>query len=154
MARIVVTDIDKCVACRTCEIVCATAHSQSRELDGAVTESPPPQERLQVAMDEGVISLHRCNQCDDAPCIESCAKDAITRDENTGIVVLNAELCIGCQLCIKACPHDAMFAAREGRIPVKCDVCTDRIQVGEEPACVVSCPTGVMKFLEDEKKEI
>lgn len=153
MSKAVITKIENCLSCHTCEIACALAHAQSDDLAEAMAETPPVQERLKVGEAEGVITIHQCRQCPDAPCIEECPKDALTREDSTGVVVLNAELCIGCKLCIKACPYDAMLEAREGKVPVKCDLCPARVAAGEEPACVVSCPTGAMMFVEDDKKE-
>ena len=45
MAKAIVVNIEKCLACRSCEIACALVHSESKVLEEAVSESPKPQRR-------------------------------------------------------------------------------------------------------------
>ena len=59
----------------------------------------------------------RCIACG-ARCQLSCPKDAIEMDDK-GEPVINAEKCIGCRKCIKACPADALeiyYTPEEERI--------------------------------------
>ena len=72
---------------------------------------------------------------------------ALTRDEETGLVLLDQEKCTGCLQCVEACPFGAIFVIGEGGdgpAVVKCDLCIERQEQGLGPACVEACPTGAL----------
>jgi Fe-S-cluster-containing dehydrogenase component len=72
-------------------------------------------------------------QCADAYCIESCAYGALSRSNKTGAVLVDDQLCNGCEACVVACPLRALSLDKEKRIVFKCDLC------GGEPECVKVC---------------
>ena len=81
-----------------------------------------------------------CHHCLDPACLNACPVDAYEKDPVTGIVKHLDDQCFGCQYCTLACPYDApKFHAGKG-IVRKCDMCSDRLKVGEAPACVQACP--------------
>ncbi len=53
MKKVVYTDVEKCLGCRSCEIECAVAHSADKSLLGALREDPLPLPRVQVEAAEG-----------------------------------------------------------------------------------------------------
>ncbi len=69
----------------------------------------------------------------------NCPVQAYTKLEN-GIVQQNHDLCIGCKTCIEACPYHAPCYDEQESKTYKCDMCTDRQERGELPACVAACP--------------
>ena len=77
-----------------------------------------------------------------------CPTEAIHRVCDTGPVLLNREQCIGCKFCILVCPFGVIDLSRDGKAVVKCDLCIERTEAGEEPACVAACPTGSLRFVE------
>jgi molybdopterin-containing oxidoreductase family iron-sulfur binding subunit len=111
-----------------------------------------------------------CNHCDDAPCEKVCPTGATyTRDD--GIVMVDDEKCIGCNSCAVACPYDQRSVMSkelfdkglfgEGELTpfeeqgyvrftpgtvTKCDFCSERVDAGLDPACVVTCPTDARIF--------
>lgn len=85
-------------------------------------------------------SVNRCNHCDDAPCVAICPTTALFRRDD-GIVDFNDSSCIGCKSCMNACPYDALYINPETQTVHKCNFCTQRVEVGLEPSCVVVCPT-------------
>ena len=77
-----------------------------------------------------------------------CPTNAIHRPADEGPVLLVAQQCIGCRLCLLVCPFGVIEMSRHGTAVVKCDQCIERTEVGQEPACVAGCPTGALTFSE------
>ena len=150
MSKTIVTDIEKCVACKGCEIACALEHSASKRLEEAVRESPAPQSRVAVLANDRYSVPLQCRHCEDAPCIFVCPTLAMHRQAVGSPVLIDRDKCIGCRACLVACPFGAIDMARDGRAVVKCDLCLERSLRGEQPACVESCPTGAMRLCETE----
>jgi Fe-S-cluster-containing hydrogenase component 2 len=82
-----------------------------------------------------------CQQCEDAPCVVICPQDALARDPDLGRVTLDYDLCIGCKMCVTACPFGGMGIDVVAREVIKCDLCDG------EPACVRFCDPGALQFL-------
>ncbi|MHC4156138.1 MAG: 4Fe-4S dicluster domain-containing protein [Planctomycetota bacterium] len=151
MDKSIAVNIEKCLACRSCEIACALVHSESKVLQEAVSESPKPQRRVTVESAEGFAVPIQCRHCDDAPCITVCPTGAIHRHRDNDPVLIDKEKCIGCRFCLMVCPFGVIDVTRDGKAVVKCDLCIERTKAGQEPACVEACPTGALK-LADEKE--
>lgn len=82
-----------------------------------------------------------CHHCVEPGCMTGCPVRAYEKDPVTGIVRHLDDQCIGCRYCLFTCPFDVpQFSSRLG-IVRKCDMCSDRLSVGEAPACVQACPT-------------
>jgi len=86
-----------------------------------------------------------CNQCDTPPCVEVCPVQATERRDD-GVVVIHYGKCIGCGMCLTACPYDARFFNPIRGTADKCDFCLHRIDKGLEPACVSSCVGRALTF--------
>ena len=69
--------------------------------------------------------------------MEACPKEAMSRDERTGAVLIDEARCIGCMLCRKACPWDVPKQHPDRKVAIKCDLCVDR---ADGPICVQMCP--------------
>lgn len=133
-------DIRKCVGCRSCELACATEHSESKDLVHAIKESPRPVRRLKAEATNGnIISLH-CQHCEDAPCVSACMSGALSKDKETGATIHDKDKCVGCWMCVMVCPFGAIVKGIEERIAFKCDLCPDR----DDYACVRACPTRAL----------
>ena len=63
-----------------------------------------------------------------------------------GIVDFHQENCIGCGYCIAGCPFNIPRMDKKENKVYKCTLCSDRVAVGQEPACVKTCPTGAIQF--------
>lgn len=148
MRKIIVVDAKECMACCTCEIECALAHSESKELSKVMREEQP---RLNVEGNSEFWAPMMCRHCEDAPCIKICPTKAIHRDASDSPVLLEQELCIGCNFCLAVCPFGVIGPSEDGRKVVKCDLCIERLEAGQEPACVASCPMNALKFVEAEQ---
>ena len=131
-------DYDSCIGCELCAMSC------SLEKTGRIN---PAQSRIQLVKveHEGIIMPAICRHCDAPPCIPACPVDVITKDETTGLVGIDDANCIGCKLCIEACPYAGpvtipVTGGKVSNIKVICDLC------GGNPACVQICPTGTLQY--------
>jgi len=97
-----------------------------------------------------------CNHCDVPPCCQVCPVEATVRRPEDGVVVMYYGKCIGCGMCIGACPYDARFFNPVRQTADKCDFCVSRIDQGLRPACVEACVSGALTFgdLDDPSSEI
>jgi Fe-S-cluster-containing hydrogenase component 2 len=104
----------------------------------------PKHGRIQHVKEEPDIDLPLvCKQCEKPECLEACAVGAI--QNHVGIVVVNAEECIGCGQCVEACPYNAIFLHPADGKAIKCDLCG-----GDESECVSYCPMKVLQLKEAE----
>jgi carbon-monoxide dehydrogenase iron sulfur subunit len=149
MGKSIAVNIEKCLACRSCEIACALAHSESKVLEEAVNESPKPQRRVTVEYAESFAVPIQCRHCEDAPCITVCPTGAIHRHQANDPVLIDKEKCIGCRFCLMVCPFGVIDVTRDGKAVVKCDLCIERTRAGQEPACIAACPTRALELAEE-----
>ncbi len=59
--------------------------------------------------------------------------------------------CIGCSMCVQACPFGVMSMRPGGKVAFKCDLCIARLAKNLSPACVSSCPTRALALGEEER---
>lgn len=134
MERVIVVDPDKCTGCKVCEMVCSLQHE---------SEINPVKSRIHVMSweDEGVDIPMICQQCESPPCEAVCPVNAIARDQETGALLIDEKACIGCRMCINACPFAAPTVQPDTRKVVKCDLCAG------EPQCVAFCAPQALQYI-------
>lgn len=133
----ILIDLKHCLGCKSCELACAVEHSASKNLFTAIFAAQPPVSRIYVEKGQQFNFPMQCRHCADAQCVKSCISGALWREEETGIVKFIPERCVGCWMCVMACPFGAIVQDRKEQIALKCDRCPER----EIPACVAACPT-------------
>ena len=148
MAKTIVVNDERCMACRQCMTECAMAHTEAATLIEAINSDTPPQPRVHVEAAGQFGMPMQCQHCDDAPCITICPVEAIARAGEDAPVLIDAERCIGCKFCVMVCPFGVIDMSRSSKAVVKCDLCIERTEAGQDPACVAGCPTGALEFRE------
>ena len=148
MPKVIVVNRNRCLACNSCTIACAMAHAEAETLAEAISSANPPQSRIYVEPAGAYGVPLQCRHCKNAPCIAICPAEAIGRDSSDAPVLLDQDRCIGCKYCMLVCPFGVIAPSRDGRAMIKCDLCVERTEAGELPACVAACPTGALEFVE------
>lgn len=144
MKRVYVKE-EVCMGCRLCEVHCRLEHSRSRDIIKAFTrESPRPVSRVRVESRHPVSFSVRCQHCEHPACVYSCLAGAISRDPETGAVVVDEERCAGCWTCLLACPFGAIMRDTARGRTAKCDLCPG----ADTPACVANCPNEALSYEE------
>ncbi len=135
--RIVAIDPTSCVACRNCEYACAFKQNGDfdRE-DSHIRVNYYPEERACIPW--------TCVHCADGWCVEVCPAGAITRDPDTGAVLIDEERCAGCKMCLLACPAGSIHFDPKAHVSRKCDLC------GGDPSCVKFCTSGALQYVEEQ----
>jgi len=140
---VMLADITRCINCKACVVACRA------EWETPVGYSRDWVKEVESITDDGMPMLDlfpgRCQHCDDAPCVEECPTGAAWKRDD-GIVLVDDELCTGCELCVPACPYDARWLNPETGTISKCTFCQPRVDAGLEPACVQTCVGGALKF--------
>ena len=155
---ILVTPED-CIGCRGCQVSCKSwnqlpgmktrnngSYQNPPDLAGAAftiiryNEVPSREHAMRW-----LFVSRRCMHCADAGCMTICpAPGALYRTED-GAVAFDRDKCIGCKLCVTACPFEVPRYDEDGKVS-KCNLCFDRTGAAMQPACVKTCPTGALKY--------
>lgn len=162
-----VIDLNRCFGCQTCAAACKVANNLPKELAYNVvhTVGGESTDNAGGAFPNCELSYlpMQCQHCSNPACTDVCPTGATEKDEETGIVTVDNELCIGCESCIKACPYSEPQHVRtllseepqyyidvvvgEADAPThkfgtveKCTFCKNLIDRGEVPACMDLCP--------------
>lgn len=137
MAKMLMIHPDKCTGCRNCELACSFQHEGAFR-PGATRVHALTWER------EGFSVPMMCQQCDDAACVKVCPTGAMHYSASTpNLVELDTDVCIGCKMCVIACPFGNARYDSVARAIAKCDTCDGA------PQCVAMCPNGALEFVED-----
>ena len=136
-------DLDACSGCKACVTACHSLNGLDED------ETWRRVGLLQGGSDEFPVLQHvtsACHHCLEPPCLTACPVDAYEKDPRTGIVRHLDDQCIGCQYCTLSCPYDVPRYHKQKGIVRKCDMCSQRLAVGEAPACVQACPQEAIRI--------
>ena len=174
-----VIDLKRCSGCKTCSVVCKVANNIPNNIiwNRVLTEGGNAPDTAGGTWDNPEMQHWpvACQHCENPACTKVCPVGATWKDEQTGIVRQDYDKCIGCRMCMAACPYNARsfnweepvrdvdFNYGDAEVPVrprgvaeKCTLCRERTDRGEEPMCVVCCPTHARIFgdLDDPASEV
>jgi len=162
----IIVNVDNCIGCMACVVACKEENKVAPDIQWN------PIRRVENES-AGVIAYFRmgCMHCEDAPCLKACPVKAIAKGPG-GEVLVDSAKCIGCKLCLSACPYgipkfnDSGKTSYWGNTPPlvevprephqtrpagraeRCTMCVHRTRAGLEPKCVSVCPTQTLVFVD------
>ena len=169
-----VIDLDTCVGCHACATACKEWNASSRVSNSLSDYEPFGAEPSGVWLNrvrhyevgeypatKTINFPMSCLHCEDADCVSVCPTGASYKRDD-GIVLVDQDKCMGCNLCAWACPYGARELDDASGTMKKCTLCVDRIYddmlapEDRQPACVLACPTHARLFgdLEDPESEV
>lgn len=176
---VMLVDMKRCIGCHTCAIACKQGNNLPNDIwwnqvltFGGPTMDTPHGEFPNLEMN--YLTLN-CQHCEDPPCVAACPAQATYKRED-GIVTQDYEMCLGCRMCILACPYNHVRSYNEKtpeyylNFPVgdtsvegqqkgtvsKCTFCHNRLDEGLQPNCIEVCPVRARYFgnIEDADSEV
>jgi Fe-S-cluster-containing dehydrogenase component/DMSO reductase anchor subunit len=153
-------DLDRCSGCKGCVTACHSLNGLDdgeawRDVGMLFGEMLVPEARggnRVVPLQQTVTTA--CHHCVEPACLLGCPVLAYDKDPATGIVRHLNDQCIGCSYCVMQCPYEVpKYSTRRG-IVRKCDMCHDRLVVGEAPACVQACPGEAIRITVVERESV
>mgnify|MGYP002412020317 CR=1 FL=1 len=165
-----VVDTKRCIGCHTCAMACKLENNIPNDIwwnhvdtvGGDEMDAPkgeyPNLSKMYVTLS--------CQHCENPACTRVCPVGATYKDEETGVVLQDYDKCIGCRMCMAACPYTGVrsfnweepqhyidFPVGGQDVPShqkhtveKCMLCYHRLAKGLEPACIEVCPARARHF--------
>jgi formate dehydrogenase iron-sulfur subunit len=154
-------DVSKCIGCKACQVACLEWNDRDQAIgyfegtyDNPLDLTPesftvmrftewtnPETKSL-----EWLIRKDGCMHCADPGCLKACPAPGAIVQYSNGIVDIIHENCIGCGYCRVGCPFDIPRISKDDHKSYKCTLCSDRVAVGQGPACQKACPTQAIVF--------
>ncbi len=152
-------DVTTCIGCKACQVACSEwndiraevgenigVYDNPVDLDAKAWTVMRFSETEEKGKLEWLIRKDGCMHCADPGCLKACPSPGAIIQYKNGIVDFHQENCIGCGYCVTGCPFNVPRISKEDSKAYKCSLCSDRVAVGQEPACVKTCPTGAIQF--------
>lgn len=131
MSKVLVIDAAKCTGCLSCVVACSVRNEGETNINmSRIKISHFPMEYFYFPS--------VCLQCETPYCALVCPVGALSKDQDTGVVELNRDKCVGCKLCLLACPFGNLTFVHG--VAAKCDLCEG------DPVCVKACQWGALAF--------
>src|ERR1700719_5355237 len=153
-------DTTKCIGCKACQVACMEWNDLRDEIGTCTGHYDNPHDLSESSWTlmrfaeyenpkgdlEWVIRKDGCMHCEDPGCLKACPSPGAIVQYANGIVDFISENCIGCGYCVRGCPFNIPRISQVDNKAYKCTLCSDRIAVGQGPACAKACPTHAITF--------
>ena len=153
-------DVSKCIGCKACQTACMEWNDLRDEIGTTTGIYDNPRDLSEHSWTvmrfseyentegdlEWLIRKDGCMHCSDPGCLKACPSPGAIVKYSNGIVDFVSENCIGCGYCVTGCPFDVPRISKKDNKAYKCTLCSDRVAVGQAPACAKVCPTGAINF--------
>jgi Fe-S-cluster-containing dehydrogenase component len=140
--KAIITDLNRCVGCLACSTGCKTVNGVDiGEFWVNVLRVGPNEEGDYQGKRPNVEMYYlpmTCQHCQNPPCTDVCPVGATYKNDD-GVVVIDADVCIGCGACLSACPYGVRYLNSDKQVAEKCNLCVERTAEGELPQCVLVC---------------
>lgn len=173
-------DLARCIGCQACAFACKQNNNLPDDVwwSRTLTVGGESMDTAGGSYPNNELSYLpiSCQHCENPACVKVCPVGATYCDPETGIVRQDYDKCIGCRMCMAACPYTGVrsfnweepkhyldFATGDANVPEhqkhvveKCTFCYQRTSQGETPACMELCP-GRARFwgdLDDPSSEV
>ena len=159
-----VIDQKRCVGCQTCAVACKSFNNLPDGVwwNRVMTDGGDAMDTAGGVYPNNYLSFVpvACQHCENPACVKVCPVGATYKDAETGVVRQDYDKCIGCRMCMSACPYtgvrsfnwdepqyqidvvvgDSDVAPHQKHTVEKCTMCWNRLAKGLAPACVEVCP--------------
>lgn len=154
-------DVSRCIGCKACQAACTQWNGLEPPIEENVGVYDNPHDLLpdvftlmrytewvnpEMQNLEWLIRKDGCMHCAEPGCLAACPSPGAIVQYSNGVVDFVHDKCIGCGYCIKGCPFDIPRVSKIDHKAYKCTLCSDRIAVGQGPACAKACPTKAIVF--------
>ncbi len=153
-------DVSRCIGCKACQVACMEWNDVRDDvgLNHGVYDNPIDltdrswtvmrfhEEELPEKGLQWLIVKDGCLHCEDPGCLRACPAPGAIVQYSNGIVDFQQDQCIGCGYCQTGCPFNVPRYSVKDDKAYKCTLCSDRVAVGLEPACIKACPTQALTF--------
>jgi formate dehydrogenase iron-sulfur subunit len=146
----ILIDVTRCEGCFECVNACVEANDLGPDVP-ADQDSPDglSSRRWSTIVEQpaGHYVRKQCRHCLEPACVSVCPVAAMQKTPE-GPVIYDAGRCMGCRYCMMACPYGIPRYEWDSLAPTvrKCNLCYERLQEGQPPACVDSCPQQALIF--------
>lgn len=171
-------DTNRCIGCQTCTVACKVEHNLPKDMwwnrvltFGGEHIDTPAGAFPHCSMSYRTVA---CQHCENPACVKACPVGATYKDSATGIVMQDVDKCLGCRICMAACPYTGVRSfnweepvalttsplgegtPHQKHTVEKCILCADRVARGLEPACIAVCPERARAFgdFDDPESEV
>lgn len=152
----VLVDTTRCTGCRSCEVACSRAHNlevPDVKNDSALEKVRTTNEKQWTVVnrfetEKGEVFVKKqCMHCWQPACTSACLTNAMYKTKD-GPVIWREGKCMGCRFCMVSCPFEIpKFEYHTWNPKIqKCNMCWERLEKGQKPACVGACPTDALMF--------
>lgn len=150
-AYAILTDTTLCTGCESCVQACKQSNKLGpdvpRRWKRNIHDLSSTRYTTILRQAGGQNVRQQCRHCAEPACVSACLIGAMQKTKE-GPVIYDGDRCMGCRYCMVACPYGIPRYDWEQAVPYvqKCNMCYSRLQQGQQPACIETCPEKASIF--------